>query len=330
MKGRFRPPKGWRWSLWMAALVVASQAFGPGVVMPSPLGWEMSGHVGYYAAGEPVPGVDLDLSNGAPLVDTTDADGNYSFTGLTTAGWTLQPAKQGDIGDAIGHLDASHALQAVVGLQQADGLRALACDVTGDGTALSACWNLLHPEIALIEVSGGSLRVQPTASGNGNVWFADSEGPLVYREITGDFEVTTIAHARDPNDVSQPPPPQFRLGGLLVRDPASSAGDRNSVHVVVGGGDNANPVSVEDKTTDGSSSDFLFYPVASADVELRITRAGSLFGLYYRAVGGPTWILTRSHDRPDLPATVHVGLMAYSTPAPPDVTVAFEEIVFGP
>jgi hypothetical protein len=199
-----------------------------------------------------------------------------------------------------------------------------------DGTALDPAWSVLHPSLVQIDVSGGALHLEPTMTGGANIWFNDNEGPYVYKEISGDFTVTAVAHATDPGNPGQSPPPEYRLGGLLVRDPGSVAGARNSVHVAVGAGDVGNPVAVEDKTTTASASDFLLHTVPAPDVELRITRTGTTIDLYYREIGAPMWTLARSHEHPELPATVQVGMMAYANEAPPSIRVSFDEIACQP
>lgn len=196
-----------------------------------------------------------------------------------------------------------------------------------DGTALSPAWTILHPNLAQVSVSGGALHLQPTQDGPNATWFNDGESVLVYKSVTGDFTATTIAHARDPQNGTQPPPLQYRLGGLTVRDPNSTApGQHNWAHVAIGAG--AGSVAVEDKTTTGSVSDFLLYPTPNADAELRITRQGSLISLYWRPIGAQSWTLLRTHSHPEFPATVQVGLMVYSYQTPPSIRADFDEIRF--
>lgn len=197
---------------------------------------------------------------------------------------------------------------------------------TFPGGSLDPSWSVYNPGLVTIAVGSGALALTPTMTGGSNIWFNDGEGPYVYKTITGDFTVTTVAHAEDPSNPGNPPPAQFRLGGLMVRDPGGTPGDRNSAHVALGAGDFANPIAVEDKTTVASASDYLFYPIASPDIELRITRSGATIGLYYRAIGAGSWTLARSHAHPEMPATVQVGMMVYSLNAPVGIRVTFDEI----
>ncbi len=197
---------------------------------------------------------------------------------------------------------------------------------TFGGGSLDPSWTVYNPSLVQIAVGSGALSLTPTMTGGGNIWFNDGEGPLVYKTITGDFTVTTVAHAEDPSNPGNPPPTQFRLGGLLVRDPGGTPGARNSAHVALGAGDVAHPITVEDKTTVASASNYLFYSIASADIELRITRSGATISLYYRGIGAGTWTLARAHAHPEMPATVQVGMMVYALDPPPGIRVSFDEI----
>ncbi len=202
-----------------------------------------------------------------------------------------------------------------------------------DGTTLGPGWSVLNPALSTLSVSGGALHVTPNQGGLGTIWFQDAEGALVYRTVTGDFTAIVRAHARDSGNDTQPPPAPYRLGGLLARDPNSGAGARNSVHVALGSGVTDGPpfapVCAEDKTTVDSVSDFVLHPIASADGDLRLRRRGASFELAYRAIGSTQWSVLRTHARPDLPATLQVGLMAYSAPTPPALELRFDRFELG-
>ncbi len=201
---------------------------------------------------------------------------------------------------------------------------------TFDGSALGPGWSVLHPSLAAVEVAGGALRITPSSAGPGSMWYQDSEGVLAYRMVTGDFTATARVHARDAGNGTQPPPAPYRLGGILARDPSSSPGQRNSVHVALGAGVVTDPVCAEDKTTEGSVSDFMLHPIASADGDLRLRRRGDQFECSFRALGSSTWTPLRTHVRPDLPSTLEIGLMAYSAQTPPAIAMRFESFFLGP
>jgi hypothetical protein len=72
----------------------------------------------------------------------------------------------------------------------------------------------------------------------------------------------------------------------------------------------------------------VFHPIVATEGELRLTRVGANFSMYYRPIGDLVWQLLGTHTRADLPATLQVGMMAYDFNASPDLTVSFDEIVF--
>jgi len=96
---------------------------------------QLSGHIGYYTGGGPVPDVDVELIGATPGTATTDSGGNYGFANPGTGNVALRPAKQGDFDTAITSLDAVLVLQAVAGIPPAlTPEQRLAADVTGNGT----------------------------------------------------------------------------------------------------------------------------------------------------------------------------------------------------
>jgi hypothetical protein len=202
-----------------------------------------------------------------------------------------------------------------------------------DGTQLDPSWSVLNPGLGSVQVAGGELRITPTQSGLGSIWFEDAEGVLVRRSVAGNFTATTRVHARSLANPAQPPAVPYKLGGLLARDPGSSSGARDSVHVALGSGVLTEPpfapVCAEEKTTLASSSAFTLHPISSPDGELRLQRRGTSFELSYRPIGGP-WVVLATHVRADLPATLDVGLMAYSASSPADLVVSFERFLLAP
>jgi len=197
-----------------------------------------------------------------------------------------------------------------------------------NGAMLDPSWSVLNPGLVTIDVSGGSLNIEPTMAGAGTTWFNDSEGPLIYKPVTGDFDVRVVISTEDPGNPGNPPPTQYRLAGVLARDPASVPGSLNWVHVALGSGAAAQGTSYEYKSTDESVSTWMTIPTASSSGELRLVRSGATFDQYWRADGISPWTLIQTFVRPDLPATLQVGMMIYSTDAPPSIRASFDEIAF--
>jgi hypothetical protein len=200
------------------------------------------------------------------------------------------------------------------------------------GPSLDPAWRL-HEAAEMLPpwIANGALHLQPTATGLAATWFQNEEAPALFKSITGDFTVTAIVSATATNGAPGAAPPiSYRLAGLIARDPASLPGDRNSVHVALGSGDAQTPLAVEDKTTDGSVSAFQFHPAPATTLELRLRRVGALFSMGFRSVGGGPFTDVASHLRPDLPATLDVGPMAYSNQAPAVLLARFDEVLFAP
>ena len=203
-----------------------------------------------------------------------------------------------------------------------------AFDDTFDGSTLDAGWQVHNPAAAQVTVANGRLEIEPIQSGPNATWFEDGEGVMVYKAVSGDFSVVATVRSSDPSNELLPPPAGFRLGGLIVRDPNSVAGDRNSSHVALGSGGGAATIGVEQKETIGSDSTFTIAPTAETAGQVRITRNGSLIGLDYRSSATAVWQSLAVHDHPEFPFTVQVGMMAYSFSSPPAIVTRFDEIRF--
>ncbi len=88
-----------------------------------------------------------------------------------------------------------------------------------------------------------------------------------------------------------------------------------------------NDVSVETKTTTSGVSTYDGPSAPSSDAELRVCRIGATLRLRKRT-GGGAWQDAAVYDRPDLPPTLRVGPVVYANASPPDLDVAFDEVVF--
>ncbi len=204
----------------------------------------------------------------------------------------------------------------------------LTLDDTFDGSELDPSWSILNPGLATVGVSGGALHITPSTGGGGNLWFNDGAGVLVYRTVDGDFDVRSLMSVEDSDNPGSAPPPEYRLAGILVRDPASGPGNRNTAHVALGVGSAGQGVSYEYKSTDDSVSDWMTIPTPSRFAELRLARVGTVVTMYWRALPMDSWTVVNSFDRPDLPSTVHVGLMAYAASDPARIHASFDDVFF--
>ncbi len=204
------------------------------------------------------------------------------------------------------------------------------------GASLDPCWSILNGSSSspLIDImqSSGALHLQAIQTQNG-VWYQGSTKSLVFQTLTGDFKVTTTAHPRKRSNGNEAPSLALHVGGLMARNPSSSGGNtENYLFAMVGSNEQSQP-GVEIKSTTNGTSIFS-EPVWSDPLgaELRICRLGASFYVYKRAPGSSTWILADHQgqaaaiSRPDLPATLQVGMALNFSGPPNDLDVAFDEI----
>jgi len=196
------------------------------------------------------------------------------------------------------------------------------------GATLAAGWQIHNPALLQHSLAGGELHLRPLAGGPAATWYANGEGPLVYRVVRGDFTVTAQVRSYRLSNPLLPPPANYDMGGLSLRDPASDQGPNDWLHVAVGGGVPATPIVVEDKSTNDGNSDLLLHPIAAPTGQIRATRQGTTIGLWYRANGTAAWQLLRSHVRPDLGPELQVGMNVFSWSPTVDVGASFDWITF--
>ncbi|MEM6432663.1 MAG: hypothetical protein AAF773_02220 [Cyanobacteria bacterium P01_D01_bin.115] len=161
-------------------------------------------------------------------------------------------------------------------------------------------------------VEDGLLLLQPRASG----WFEDNTAGHLYQEVTGDFIVTT--RLRVEGTQSSVPQRSFSLAGLFIRAPRAvtaatwEPNQENWLFFSVGTAFPAGQPQFEIKSTYNSLSTLKISEAQAGWMRLRVTRSGELFTLLYQADGSGEWTVLDQFIRPDLPATLNVGLTAYA------------------
>jgi hypothetical protein len=158
---------------------------------------------------------------------------------------------------------------------------------------------------------GGVLVLEPATSG----WYEDWHAPFLFKEVTGDFDVTVRMQV---TGLSTPLPTRtWSLAGLMARAPRTvtpatwTPGGENWVFITTGIAARPDQSVIETKTTVNSASRLQLSPVCAGWIELRTVRKGSAFSLSSRCPGG-AWEERAAFDRPDLPATLQVGVAAYT------------------
>jgi hypothetical protein len=147
-------------------------------------------------------------------------------------------------------------------------------------------------KVRISEVKDGLLHLQTYASG----WYADWQAPFLYKTVTGNFDVRM--RIKVSGLTASLPQTEWSLAGLMVRQPKVVAEPLIS------------PV-FEAKTTGNSISNLKLRPGKEGWVELRMVRLQASFILLYR-YDNEAWTVLERFYRPLLPATLQVGLNAYS------------------
>jgi hypothetical protein len=191
------------------------------------------------------------------------------------------------------------------------------------GSALDGDWTIYEPGLssAQIVVSGGELNLAANMGGVGfSFWYMTNEGILVYKEITGDFDMVAGVRVRNYADSGLPTvgDGNYRVAGIAAHDPTRTDPntDLNYVHVGLGCMNTAD-IEVEYKNTVDSFSDFTATPTSGSNTgvgELRLRRVGQIFTLFYRHTTGDSWTQVGEYDRTaaPMPSTLQVGFMSYS------------------
>jgi hypothetical protein len=158
----------------------------------------------------------------------------------------------------------------------------------------------------------GSLMIMPYTSG----WYADFRGVFLFKEVTGDFIATIRVKATGrERDV---PRSSFSLAGVMARAPRTvtpatwEEGKENWVFITTGYGDGEiGQPQTETKTTMNGKSILHLDPSRTGWVNLGVMRIGEKFIMLVQ-FEGEGWKISDIYTRPDMPATLQVGINAYT------------------
>jgi hypothetical protein len=151
----------------------------------------------------------------------------------------------------------------------------------------------------------GHLFIEP----NSGAWWAGFHGGFLYKEVTGDFSITTRIKVTGKSGGE--PENIWTISGLLIRAPADlrmplPLRKENWVYLMTGRGPQQARV-IDSKSTVDSINEWDILPAESGYYELRMVRLGPLFVSLVRADGG-AWTVRKRMLRNDLPATVQAGI----------------------
>jgi hypothetical protein len=229
----------------------------------------------------------------------------------------------------------------------ASDLSALNVDFKQGPGALASLKELLPDAGTTATVADGWLRVRGVKDKMG--WYSDRSGPMFYKEVSGDFMVETRARSIMAADPAKRPTGNFNSSGLLVRDAASTPKNMRWLMYNFGQQDKFYGTEAKNTIPDfggfhmhkmagfSSRSTLWLTPMADAiiEAELRICRVGAEFRFFKKPAGASDWTeeaysegtTTQGNGagkptqgvtergtirfiRPDLPATVQVGLIS--------------------
>lgn len=148
-------------------------------------------------------------------------------------------------------------------------------------------------------------------------WYAEWRGELTFKNVTGDFVVTTDVEPRN-RAGNGPPGSLYSLAGIMVRTPRTmtnpaqwTPGGQNYVFLSTGAANNSGTYQYEVKTTLNSQSTLYISNGAPARSSIQVARVGPHLILLRREAGG-VWRIHQRYFRPDMPATLQAGLTVYT------------------
>jgi hypothetical protein len=191
-------------------------------------------------------------------------------------------------------------------------------------------WNADHLQVWDVnQTQPGRMVMQPHTV----VWYQDRRGPMAFQEVTGDFAITAQVIVTDRDDVGGsdaddiPNDAQYSLAGVMIRTPRDiqdPANDwqpgtqlddgtnqgENYVFLSLGHGTDGD-FSFEVKTTRNSNSQLELTPAPGNVATLQTVRIGDTVVTLMQTPGSD-WVVHRRYTRPDMPETMHVGLVSYT------------------
>jgi hypothetical protein len=151
------------------------------------------------------------------------------------------------------------------------------------------------------DTNAGSMTVIPTTSG----WYADYDGPFVYKMVSGDFMIETQVTVTGLADPDGPPTQTYNSGGIMLRNPANEDGGED--WVLHNTGYQEFGVASEAKYTHDSNS-FLTTLDGTNTGLLRICRFGGDIAVVRYLDGDAGWVDTEEAFPDDLPDEVQAGM----------------------
>lgn len=154
-------------------------------------------------------------------------------------------------------------------------------------------------------------------------WYEDYRGPLFFKEVSGDFVVTSSVEATGRNGIGAPNR-QYSLAGIMIRSPRNvtpqtwTPGGEKYTFLSIGSASNPGTFQFEVKTTSNEDEypQYSYLEISNTDCGcgealIQSARIGTVMIQMSKTPTGP-WRVINRYRRPDLPETVQVGFVAYT------------------
>lgn len=158
----------------------------------------------------------------------------------------------------------------------------------------------------------GWMVMMPYAS----TWYMDYRGVLVYKQVKGDFVVTShIRVSKRGGDGA--PRSNYSLAGLMIRTPRNvtpqtwKPGRENYIFLSLGSAKQPGTYQFEVKTTLNSRSNLSVTDAGTPAALIQIARIGNEFILLKKTPAGD-WNIHQRYRRTDMPHELQVGLTVYT------------------
>jgi len=186
-------------------------------------------------------------------------------------------------------------------------------------------WNAEHLRMFNINTtSTDKLYMRPWTTS----WFGNWRGPLLFKNITGDFSFTTQVSVTDSIGTGLPSS-NYSLAGIMIRESTGLTngstgwvpGQEDFIFLSLGYASETHsslpviptpPPHLEIKSTNNSSSSLQVSGISTAsDVQIRINRIGPYIICMYKEPGN-TWVIRNRYNRTDFPPELQVGFVTYT------------------
>jgi len=211
------------------------------------------------------------------------------------------------------------ALAIAVPVRAGDDLVALSDDF-GDAATLSQ-WKRVYAvegwganQLELQDINAtqpGAMVMMPYTS----TWYNDYRGELTFKDVQGDFVVTTDVTVTRRGGGGAPRS-QYSLGGIMLRAPRNITpatwrpGGEYYLFLSLGAGDHVATFQYEVKSTIASNSQLILSPAAGGHAQIQWVRVGSYFIALRN--DGSGWRVHNRYQRADMPPTLQVGMTVYT------------------